>query len=139
MEKTNRILKRSEIAREDTWAIEDLYTSDELWEQELATLDADKTYLQTFAGRLGESGETLCTYLLFEEKLSQKISKLASYCMRMSDVHTRNATYQAMVGKFMSIMVAMGAAQSFETPEIMAIPDRAARRDAIAKNQHLFQ
>ncbi len=123
MEKTNRILKRSEIAREDTWAIEDLYTSDELWEQELATLDADKTYLQTFAGRLGESGETLCIYLLFEEKLSQKISKLASYCMRMSDVDTRNATYQAMVGKFMSIMVAMGAAQSFETPEIMAIPD----------------
>ena len=53
---------------------------------------------------------------LFEEKLSQKISKLASYCMRMSDVDTRNAAYQAMVGKFMSIMVAMGAAQSFETP-----------------------
>ena len=123
MEKTNRILKRNEIAREDTWAIEDLYASDELWEQELATLEADKTYLQTFAGRLGESAETLCTYLLFEETLSQKISKLASYCMRMSDVDTRNATYQAMVGKFMSIMVAMGAVQSFETPEIMAISD----------------
>ena len=34
---------------------------------------------------------------------------------------TRNATYQAMTGKFMSVVVALGAASSFETPEIMEI------------------
>ena len=119
----NKILQRSEIAREDTWAIEDLYTSDAAWEAELATLEEDKIKLEGFAGRLAESGETLCTYLLFTEELDEKISRLANYCMRMADVDTRDATYQAMSGKFMSVYVSLSAAQSFETPEIMAIPE----------------
>ena len=33
MSAMNRIPKRSEIAVEDTWAVEDLFASDELWEQ----------------------------------------------------------------------------------------------------------
>ena len=123
MSDTKRILKRDEIAREDTWAIEDLYENDALWQAELETLAKDKEYVQSFAGRLGESGETLYTYLRYEEQMEEKISKLANYCMRMSDVDTRDATYQAMVGTFMSEVVALGAAQSFETPEIMAIEE----------------
>ena len=123
MSDTKRILKREEIAREDTWAIEDLYENDSLWQAELETLGKDKEYVQSFAGRLAESGETLYTYLRFEEQMEEKISKLANYCMRMSDVDTRNATYQAMVGNFMSEVVALSAAQSFETPEIMAIEE----------------
>ena len=119
----NKILQRSEIALEDTWAIEDLYASDALWEAELATLGDDKTKLEGYAGRLAESGETLCEYLLFTEELGEKISKLANYCTRMADVDTRNAVYQAMSGKFMSVVVSLSAAQSFETPEIMAISD----------------
>ncbi len=119
----NKILQRSEIALEDTWAIEDLYASDDLWESELATLGADKEKLESFAGRLAESGETLCEYLLFTEELGEKISRLANYCTRMADVDTRNAVYQAMSGKFMSVVVSLSAAQSFETPEIMAISE----------------
>ena len=42
MEKTNKIPQRCEIPVEDTWATEDLFTSDEAWEQELATIEADK-------------------------------------------------------------------------------------------------
>ena len=119
----NKILQRSEIALEDTWAIEDLYASDEAWEAELATLGDDKTKLESYAGRLAESGETLCEYLLFTEELGEKISRLANYSSRMADVDTRNAVYQAMSGKFMSVVVSLSAAQSFETPEIMAISD----------------
>ena len=32
MEEIKKIPERSEIAKEDTWAIEDLYESDEAWE-----------------------------------------------------------------------------------------------------------
>ena len=128
MEQQEKILQRSEIDPADTWAIEDLYANDSLWEAELATLDEDKAHLEGFSGHLGDSGESLCNYLLFTEKLGEKISKLANYCMRMADVDTRNATYQAMSGKFMSVLVALSAAQSFETPEIMAISEDALSR-----------
>ena len=59
MSEIKKIPARSEIAVEDTWAVEDLYPSDEAWEAELATLEADKEALCAFAGRLGESGQAL--------------------------------------------------------------------------------
>ena len=37
-----KIRQRSEIPVEDTWAIEDLYPSDEAWREALATMEADK-------------------------------------------------------------------------------------------------
>ncbi len=123
MEQTNKIRKRSEIPVEDTWATEDLFVSDEAWEQELATVDADKEKLQSFAGRLAESADVLYEYLTFMEALDEKVSLLASYCMRKGDEDTRNPVYQALGGKFRGIMVSLGAAGSFETPEIMAISD----------------
>ncbi len=123
MEQIKKIPQRSEIPLEDTWATEDLYPSDEAWEAELETLAADGDALAAYAGRLGESGKVLCAYLEKMEAANAKGSLLANYCMRKSDEDTRVAKYQAMTGKFMSIVVALGAKCSFETPEILAISD----------------
>ena len=119
----NKIRQRHEIPAEDKWAIEDLYETDAAWEAELATLAEDQAYMAGFAGRLGESGETLYAYLERMEQVNAKAELLANYCMRKSDEDTRNGTYQAMVGKFMSVVVGLSAATSFETPEMMAITD----------------
>ena len=123
MEETKKIRSRAEIPVEDTWATEDMFANDEAWEQELATLADDQKILTTYAGRLAESGEVLCEYLTNMERVNAKAELLGNYCMRKSDEDTRNATYQAMRGKFMGVVVAMGAASSFDTPEIMAISD----------------
>ena len=119
----DQIRNRAEIPVADTWATEDMYPSDAAWEQELATLEQDKDALSAYAGCLSESGETLYDYLYRMEMTDVKASTLANYCMRKSDEDTRNAHYQAMTGRFMSTVVALGAALSFETPEIMAISD----------------
>ena len=119
----DKIRSRSEIPVEDTWATEDMYPSDAAWEEELATLEQDKEVLAGYAGKLAQSGKTLYEYLYRMEMTDAKASLLANYCMRKGDEDTRNATYQAMTGKFMSTVVALGAALSFETPELMAISD----------------
>lgn len=123
MEETARIRNRSEIPVEDTWATEDMYPSDEAWEQDLATVAEDQKLFASYAGRLGESGQTLYDYFIKMETADEKIERLANYCMRKADEDTRNATYQAMSGKFMSVMTALNAACSFQTPEIMALSD----------------
>ena len=123
MEETGKIKNRSEIPVEDTWATEDLYATDEAWEAELATLEADKQLLESYLGHLGDSGDMLYAYLRTSEQTNVKAKRLANYCMRKSDEDTRNAHYQAMTGKFISVAVALDAATSFETPEIMAISD----------------
>ena len=118
-----KIRQRHEIPVEDTWKTEDLYATDEAWEQELATLEDDRKELVAFAGRLAESPETLYAYLEKMEQVNAKAELLANYCMRKADQDTRVSSYQAMQGKCMSVLVGLEAACSFETPEVLAISD----------------
>ena len=125
MSNSETIRARDQIPQEDTWALEDLYPSDESWEQALSALTARQAEAAAFAGKLGESGETLCAFLHLVEDVDSQSELLANYAMRKADQDTRNATYQAMVGKLMGVLTAVSAAFSFATPEIMAIPEEA--------------
>ena len=123
MEQTNKIRTRDQIPMEDKWAVEDLYATDEAWAAELATIAADQEVLASFAGKLAQDGETLYAYLKKTEELNEKAGLLGNYAMRRADEDTRNTKYQAMAGRFRGTMVALGAATSFDTPELMAISD----------------
>ena len=123
MEDMNKVKQRAEIPTEDTWATEDLYPTDEAWEQELASLEQDKETLVSYAGRLGECAENLYEFLTVMENTNVKAGRLGNYCMRKGDEDTRNAAYQAMTGKFISTVVALNSATGFDTPELMQISD----------------
>ena len=122
MEQSTKPRMRSEIPVEDTWALEDLFVNDETWEQMLATVAQDKDELATYDGHLCDA-QSLYEYLWKMEQLNIKADRLANYCMRKADEDTREAAYQAMSGKFVSQMVALGASVSFESPQIMQISD----------------
>ena len=123
METIKKIPVREEIPAEDKWALEDLYSTDADWEKELATLAEDRDCLMSFAGKLGSSAKTLYDYLDASEKLNVKADRLGNYCMRKADEDTRDASAQAMQGRFMSAVVELSAACSFDTPEVMAISE----------------
>ena len=122
MSEMKKIWKREEIPVEHTWATEDLYASDELWEKDLAVMIEDGKHLASFAGKLNNA-EDLYAFLYADEMADLRVGRLAGYCMRKGDQDTRNSTYQAMTGKFRSIMVKIGSDCSFATPELMAISD----------------
>ena len=128
MAEIKKIPVREEIPLKDRWATEDMYPSDEAWEQELATLQEDQKALGAFAGTLGEGGEKLFAYLSNMERVNSKLRLLANYCMRKADEDTRNPVYQAMRGKFMAASVALQTANSFMTPEVMDIPEQTLNR-----------
>ena len=123
MDQQNKVRQRCEIPVEDTWALEDLYASDEAWEQEFDALGKDREFLASYDGILGSSAQMLYQYLNAMERTNEKIERLANYCMRKADQDTRDAHYQAMTGKFVSETVAFGAACSFDVPQIMAISE----------------
>ena len=122
MAEMKKIWKREEIPVEHTWATEDLYASDALWEEDLQKMIEEGKHLASFAGKLNNA-EDLYAFLYADEMADLRVGRLAGYCMRKSDQDTRNATYQAMVGKFRSVMVKIGSECSFATPEMMAISD----------------
>lgn len=128
MSHNNQIKKRCEIPVADTWATEDIFASDEAWENALKELEQMESCLVNYCGRLDGSGQTLYDFLKMVEDSNAIAHDIANYCMRKSDEDTRNSTYQAMVGRFMSVVVRLSAATSFETPEIMAISDEKLER-----------
>ncbi len=122
MSEMKKIWKREEIPVEHTWATEDLYATDALWEEDLQKMIEDGKVLASYAGKLNNA-EDLYAFLYADEMADVRVGRLANYCMRKGDEDTRNPVYQAMNGKFRSVMVKIGADCSFATPELMAISD----------------
>ena len=119
---SNKIMKRSEIPVEHTWATEDLYPSDASWEEDLVKMMEEGEQCAAFAGKLN-TADGLYNFLYTDEMAGERISRLANYAMRKGDEDTRNPVYQAMNGKFRGSLVKISSACSFATPEIMAISD----------------
>jgi oligoendopeptidase F len=118
-----KIPKRSEVEKKYTWATEDIFASDELWEKALEEAKQAISLADNFKGKLGESADTLYAYLKAQDEFSRKANLLANYAMRKSDEDTSNSFYNAMKGKLMSYVVSLESAFSFATPEIIAIDD----------------
>ena len=114
---------REDIPLKDRWATEDLYASDELWEQELERMVQMGKVMAGYAGTLGRDAATLFDYMQKLEEIQVLSAQLSNYAQRKGDEDTRVAAYQAMVSKFSSAFVALNASTSFEIPEILAIPD----------------
>lgn len=123
MEEVKKIPQRSELAEKDTWAISDIYPTDEAWEQDLEAFKALAQKQAAFAGRISASAKELLAYLQGTEEAATLGENLANYAMRKNDEDTRVSKYQDMVGRFMSAYVAFNAATSFETPELLSISD----------------
>lgn len=118
-----RIPERSEQKPEYTWAIEDIYADDSLWKADLEKLKAMPEKLSSFKGKLGESGAKLYEFLQLLDETVLLCDSLGNYAQRKSDEDTANSTYQAMIGQYANVNVAIDSAISFETPELVAIPD----------------
>ncbi len=120
-----KIPLRSEVDPQNTWALEDVYATDDLWQADLEQARTFPAQLAAYKGRLGESAQTLYAFLRLGDDMNVLFDSLYGYAQRRSDEDTANPTYQGMASQAMSAMVAADAAGSFETPELLAIPDDA--------------
>ena len=120
---SKKIPERSEIAIQDQWALEDLYATDELWQEDLKKLQAEIDELAGFAGRISQSAQELLAYRKLVDMFTIRAECLGNYAMRRGDQDKRDSYYQGMVGQFMKAYVEAEAKTSFETPELLSISD----------------
>lgn len=113
--------KRSEVEKEFTWATEDLYASDELWEQDFQEVKKIPAEMEAYHGHLGDSAETLYRFLQRNDEINLLLSKLFSYVSRKKDEDTTNPIYQAMSGRMAAAHNELVSALSFVKPEIISI------------------
>lgn len=118
-----KIPVRSEADSKYTWALEDVYANNDLWKADLEKARALPEQLAAYKGHLGDSAQKLLEFLQLGDDISVLFDALYGYAQRRSDEDTANSLYQGMTSQAMSAMVAVDAASSFETPELLAIPD----------------
>lgn len=122
MAKDMKILKRSEMDPNFCWNTADLYSDDQAWTAAFEAAKALPEEIAAYRGRLGESAETLYTYLCRLEEINRQVEQLFVYAFIRNDEDTANPTYQAMKGRCFSFIVQLSSAGSFEGPELVAIP-----------------
>ena len=119
----DEIKNRNDIPKEHTWALEDLYASDEEWKKDLEKIREMLPEIEAYCGKLGESADTLLAFLKQQDELSIFLDRFANYSMRKADEDTKNTTYQGLKDQTTGVYVALSSALSFAEPEILAISD----------------
>ncbi len=120
---SERIPNRADITAEHKWRLEDIYATDEAWEQDLQKAKSAAETIAGYKGLLCTDAKKLLEYLRYDDELTVLLENLINYCQRRSDEDTRDAKYQDMVLRSEGVLVELSSASSFVTPEILSIPD----------------
>lgn len=116
-------MKRSEISDEYKWSVKDLYSSDELWNNDYEKALKSTQEKSSFEGCVMDSADTLADALSESEKDDYITERLYVYAFMRYYEDTSDGTYQQMSGKAQMLAVKMSEKYSFLVPEIMAADD----------------
>lgn len=135
-------MKRSEISDEYKWSVKDLYSSDELWNNDYEKALKSTQEKSSFEGCVMDSADTLANALSESEKDDYITERLYVYAFMRYYEDTSDGTYQQMSGKAQMLAVKMSEKYSFLVPEIMAADDDKVARfldsDKIKPYRHLL-
>ncbi len=120
--------KREEVRKEDTWAIEDLYEKDEDWERDYRKLEQEIPKLGAFAGRLGESAETLLAMRKESDALHMLAENIYVYAGQRLHENTDNGHYQNLADRAQGLLVRLSEAEAYIEPEILGLPEGTVER-----------
>lgn len=121
--KVKKLPSRSEIKVEDTWKLEDIFASDDVWEKEFEEVKALIPQMEKFKGKLGESAQTLYDALQEQDELTMRVSKLYTYAHMRYDQDTTNSFYQGLNDRIKTLYTQIASALSYVTPEILSIEE----------------
>jgi len=120
---TKALPARSEIKIEDTWNLEAIFSTDQEWEQEFKSIQADLVNIGEYQGTLDQSAEQLYRVLQVQDGILERLGKLYSYSHMKYDQDTTNSTYQGMDTRAQSLYAQVAGAFSFIVPEILSIDE----------------
>ena len=118
-----KVLTRAEIPEEFTWDLSVIFENDDAWLQALEEAKALPARTRAYAGRLGESAETLLEFMKLGDEIRLKLEKIYGYASLSADRDTSDSKYQDFRGRAASLYAAIMGSVAFQAPEIIAIPE----------------
>ncbi|MCC3358558.1 oligoendopeptidase F [Bacillus sp. REN16] len=129
-------LLRSEVPVEQTWNLQDLFETDEVWEKELASVQTDLQTVTQYKGRVGENAMTLFECLVAKDALLERVMRVMTYADLHMSVDGTNSVYQANAARAASLLANVRANLSFIKSELLAL-DAETIRSYIKEEQGL--
>lgn len=123
MTETKQLPHRSELDPRYTWKLEDLFSSDEAWENEFRALSERFPQVAQYQGGLGKSAEKLLQCFRFVEEVNQRLERLIAYAHMRQDEDNNNPKYQALNQRAQHLATQVESSQAFIVPEILRIGD----------------
>ena len=114
-------MKRIEQKVEDTWCLEDMFESDDFWEEEFGRLQRMIFQYEDFEGTRGESADRLLEYLKFNDETNLLMERLYVYANMRYHQDMANSMYQEFAARAQKLMVEISGASAFAEPEILEI------------------
>lgn len=114
-------MERSEVEKKYRWKSEDIYSSDEDWEDSYT--QAEKLLdFAAFEGKLKDP-DVLKDFFAKQEEASKALERLYLYAHMNHDVDSRVAKYTAMQSRAMALYVKLSSAVAFAEPELTALDE----------------
>lgn len=114
--------KREEVKKEDTWALEDLYASEQLFEEDCSRLAGMIEEFPKYKGRLKEGSGVLLEMLEDYSAMNKLFEKVYVYANQRLHQDMGDAASQKSAASTEVLMDKMNAAESYMVPEILGLP-----------------
>ncbi|MGP1906647.1 oligoendopeptidase F [Metabacillus sp. JX24] len=128
--------KRSEIAVEDTWRLEDIFKDDEAWEAEFKEVKAALPKMEEFKGKLGDSADAFLEALTYQDSVMERLGKLYTYAHMRYDQDTGNSHYQGLNDRAANLYTQASSVSSYMIPEILEM-DEAKIKEFLQEKEEL--
>ncbi|MDR0136471.1 oligoendopeptidase F [Metabacillus idriensis] len=115
--------KRSDIAVEDTWRLEDIFQNDEAWEAEFKEVKAALPKIGEFKGKLGESADAFLEALTYQDAVMERLGKLYTYAHMRYDQDTGDSHYQGLNDRASNLYTQASSVSSYIIPEILSMDE----------------
>lgn len=118
-----KVLQRDEVPTELTWKLEDIFETNEAWEQEYKEVAELAAKSESYQGTLQNGADALFEVLTYKDEISQRLMKLYTFSHMRYDQDTANSTYQAMDSRVKSLLAKVSTGLSYLTPEILSLDE----------------
>ena len=116
-------MKREEQKIENTWKMEDMYSSDQAMENDLDKALKMISEYNKYKDNVSKNKETLLDYLKFNDEINLIAEKVYVYSNQKYHEDMTNSKYQTYSGKAQKLVVELGSATAFFEPEILEMDE----------------
>ena len=116
-----QVRQRNEIDNQFKWHLEDIFPSNEAWEECFFATEEMLPQISKYNGNLKDD-ETILECLLLGTKIEHELSRLYQFARMHRDEDSRETIYQGMTDRAEMLLVKFSALSSFLSPELTELP-----------------